>query len=139
VLLAACLAGGLAAAACGDGLPSPSAAPGGGGGTSSSGSSCTSCGTVVHGVTPTVVVDATDGDVFSPQTVSVKVGDVVEWKNTGIQTHTVTFGSDQAISDANLAAGQSWEVKFTQAGSFGYVCVIHQALGMVGTVNVSAG
>ncbi len=127
---------GLTAAACGDGLPSPSA------GVSSSGTSsggCDNCGVVVNGATPTVTVAANDQLAFSPKTVSIKVGDVVKWVNTGITTHSVTFNSDSAITKNILSAGQTWEVKFTKAGSFPYVCTFHQALGMVGTVIVAAG
>jgi plastocyanin len=117
----------------------PSASPTASGSPGSTGGPCNSCGTVVTGVTPTVVVDANDQLRFVPQTVSVKVGDVVEWKNVGTVLHSVTFQSDQQISDATLGRGQSFEVKFTQAGSFAYVCVYHQSLGMIGTVDVSAG
>ena len=135
--LAVVVLAGLFAGACGDGLPSPSAFAGSSGPSSSAG--CDSCGMVVNGVAPTVTVDATDALVFSPKAVSIKVGDVVEWKNTGISTHSVTFNTDSAITKAILSGGQTWEVKFTKAGSFPYVCTFHQALGMVGTVTVAAG
>ncbi|MGA8015110.1 MAG: plastocyanin/azurin family copper-binding protein [Candidatus Dormiibacterota bacterium] len=85
-----------------------------------------------------MVVDATDQDVFSPETVTIKVGQVVEWKNTGIQTHSVTFTSDSGISDALLTSGKTWEIKFTKAGSFAYECTFHVTLGMIGTVVVTS-
>ncbi|HYA01022.1 MAG TPA: plastocyanin/azurin family copper-binding protein [Candidatus Binatia bacterium] len=100
---------------------------------------CTSCGSVANGSPATVTVDATDDDVFSPQVVSIKVGQVVEWKDIGSQAHTVTFPSDGAISDNVLSSGQTWEVKFTKAGNFYYQCNFHIALGMTGTVEVTSG
>ena len=127
--LALVVLAGLAAAACGDGLPSPP--PGGGGGSSA----VTDFGAVVSSGTAAQVVDATDSLKFSPATISVKVGDIVEWKNVSSVTHTVTFATDNAISTSNLAPGATFEVKFTKAGSFPYACVIHP--GMDGTVKVS--
>ncbi|HYA00764.1 MAG TPA: plastocyanin/azurin family copper-binding protein [Candidatus Binatia bacterium] len=125
-------------AACGDGQPSTSGSGGSSGGSSSSGGQCTSCGTVGSGPAA-VTVDATDADKFQPATVDIKVGQIVKWTNTGSQAHTVTFTSDGAISDSDLTSGQTFEVKFTQAGSWGYECTFHVALGMTGTVTVSAG
>jgi plastocyanin len=100
---------------------------------------CTSCGTVASGSQPATTVDATDQDVFKPQTVTITVGQVVQWKNTGTQPHTVTFPKDAAISDNLLSSGQTFEVKFTQVGNFYYQCSFHLSLGMTGTVNVVAG
>jgi plastocyanin len=106
--------------------------------TAAPGGPCNACGTLVTGVTAAATVDATDQDVFAPATVTVKVGDVVEWKDTGLQSHTVTFSGDSAISDSLMKSGQTWEIRFTRAGSFRYECLIHLALGMVGTVVVSS-
>lgn len=107
-------------------------------GTAAPGGPCNACGTKVTGVTPAVTVQATDQDVFDPETVTIKVGDVVEWKDVGLQSHTVTFSGDAAISDSLLKSGQTFEIRFTKAGSFHYECLFHLALGMVGTVVVSA-
>ena len=95
----------------------------------------TNFGTLVNGGTAAQVVDATGSLTFSPATISIKVGDVVEWKNVGSVTHTVTFDTDNSISTSNLAPGATFEVKFTKAGSFPYACTIHP--GMDGTVKVS--
>jgi plastocyanin len=134
------LSAGLAAAGCGDGLPSPAATSsnGSGGTGSGNGSSCNQCGSLVHGATPTVTVDATDQDQFSPKTTHLKVGDIVEWKNTGVQTHSVTF-SDASITDPTLNGGQVFEVKFTKPGNFYYYCTFHLSLGMTGYIDVASG
>jgi plastocyanin len=133
------VAAGLAAAGCGDGLPTPSASTSGGGtSTGGGGVSCSQCGTVVSGAAPTVTVDATDQDQFSPKTAHIKVGDVIEWKNTGVQTHSVTFDSDPAITRATLNGGETFEVKFTKAGNFYYYCTFHLSLGMTGYIDVAS-
>lgn len=71
---------------------------------------------------------------FVPSTVTVNVGDTVVWINeTG--THTVTgVGSDLFCGTAPVPV--SCSVTFLQAGTFPYVCQIHESQGMVGTVNV---
>lgn len=136
--LALAVAAGLAAAGCGDGLPSPSASVAPSGSSTGSKTACNQCGTVVQGVTPTVTVDASDQDVFSPKTAHIKVGDVVEWKNTGVQTHSVTFDADPSITKATLNGGQTFEVKFTKAGNFYYYCTFHLSLGMTGYIDVAS-
>jgi plastocyanin len=120
--------------------PSPSPTPTAtSSGPATKGGPCNACGTVAHGGTPAAVVDATDQDTFNPSTVTVTVGQIVEWKDTGIQSHTVTFQQDPSISDNLLQANQTWEIQFTKAGSFAYICVFHQSLGMIGTVVVTSG
>jgi hypothetical protein len=76
---------------------------------------CTNCGTVASGDSR-----RHDQDVFKPQTVAITVGQVVEWKNTGNQPHTVTFPKDAAINDNLLSSCQTFEVIFTQVGNFYY-------------------
>jgi plastocyanin len=67
----------------------------------------------------------------------VHVGQIVEWTVTGTLTHTITFESTNAtcLSDPLLEPGSTWEVKFTQAGTYDYKCTLHP--GMMGTVTVS--
>ncbi len=61
---------------------------------------------------------------FDPQTVSVKVGDVVQWKNEDIFTHTVT-ANDGSFDSGPIAPGQSWAKTFKVTGMFGYHCRPH--------------
>jgi plastocyanin len=83
-------------------------------------------------------IDATDNLVFVPASTSTSVGDVVEFKNTGTVTHTVTFqaANDGCLSDAALNPGSTWEVKFTAPGTYDYICTIH-APNMKGEITVS--
>ena len=51
--------------------------------------------------------------------------------------HTVTFDSSNAscLSDLALNPGSTWEVKFTQAGTYTYHCTVHP--GMNGSITIS--
>jgi len=70
---------------------------------------------------------------FTPQVVTIKQGQYVSWKNTGVP-HTST--SDNALWNTNLTPGQtSGPVYFGTVGSFTYHCSIHPS--MTGTVTVN--
>ena len=89
--------------------------------------------------------------IFSPATVNVKVGDTVKWTNPGIITHTVTFDPAAAVDKANVALPEgvapfdsgnmeqdaTFSHTFTAKGTYKYVCKLHEAMGMVGTVVVA--
>ncbi len=93
-----------------------------------------SLGTATTGNT----IDATDNLVFVPDTTTTTVGQVIEFKNTGSVVHTVTFqdSNDGCLSDPTLAPGATWQVKFTQAGTYNYLCTIH-APNMKGVIHIS--
>ena len=109
----------------------------------------------------THTVDMTDDLVFDPEEVTVAPGDTVEWVNVGQVEHSVTgyeeeipdgaeyfasggFESEQAARDAYpdegaIAAEESYTHTFETAGEFGYFCIPHETVGMVGTVVVQEG
>lgn len=87
--------------------------------------------------TPTVHVAATDQLMFSPANVTLHVGQIVQWTNTGSVTHTVTFMNYPYLSDPTLTPGGTWEVKVNTAGTYPYQCTIHS--GMTGTLVVTGG
>ena len=70
---------------------------------------------------------------FGPATVSVNVGDSVTWTNRDSADHTAT---GQDFDTGTLSQGQSGSFRFSEAGSFSYVCSIHP--NMRGTVQVAA-
>ncbi|MGY8669377.1 plastocyanin/azurin family copper-binding protein [Bradyrhizobium sp. UFLA05-109] len=88
---------------------------------------------------------------FVPATVNISVGDTVKWTNPGVITHTVTFDPTQAAtaSDVALPTGvapfdsgnmeedATFSHTFTVKGTYKYICKMHEAMGMVGTVVVS--
>jgi plastocyanin len=88
---------------------------------------------------------------FLPATVNIAVGDTVKWTNPGVITHTVTFDPSKAATASNVAlpAGvepfgsenmeeeATFSHTFTVKGTYKYICVMHESMGMVGTVVVS--
>jgi plastocyanin len=85
-----------------------------------------------------MTIQATDNLVFVPASSNAAVGDIVEFKNTGSVPHTVTFqdNNDSCLTDSTLAPGATWEVKFTQPGTYNYLCTIH-APNMKGDIKVT--
>ena len=100
---------------------------------------------------------------FVPPSLDIEAGDTVKW--TALAPHTVTFpaaGQDPATIDpfaappttnavydgtslynsALLALGpgapSTYELTFPDAGTFSYVCALHQSLGQTGKIVVSA-
>lgn len=91
---------------------------------------------VSQGGSPGATVNATDNLAFTPQNVTVNVGQVLQWKNTGQIMHTVTFsGAQSCLTDASLNGGSTWDVTFTQAGTFDFRCTIHPQMTGVVTVH----
>ena len=62
---------------------------------------------------------------FSPKTLRVKKGTVVEWTNDDIVPHTVTSAS---FDSGSLGPGKSWRHMFTEAGQARYVCTFHPTM-----------
>ena len=127
-----------AAAGVGMTLLAALAACGESGGSSSGGGTCTAGTAGVNlGGTPATTIQATDSQVFAPSPAQAKVGQVVQWSANGTLMHTVTFDSSNAscLTDPALNPGSTWEVKFTQAGTYTYTCTIHP--GMNGSITVS--
>lgn len=122
----------LCIAGCGNGPPAGAgggaASAGGGGGSSFGKGAPTGLGT------PATKVNQTDGLSFDPTSQTVKVGDVVEWDNGSGVPHNVTFDGSPDVSSQTMNSGDTWQVKFTTAGTYKYHCTFHP--GMEGTVTV---
>ncbi|MFY4813013.1 DUF5059 domain-containing protein [Haloarcula sp. AONF1] len=96
---------------------------------------------------------------FAPEELTVSVGDTVAWKHVGGEAHSVTavedeipegaaywasggFESESAAREGwengkgAVQSGQSYVHTFETAGEHAYVCIPHEAAGMVGTVVV---
>jgi len=71
---------------------------------------------------------------FSPDTIEVKTGQIVEWVNDDLTPHTVTSQGPGDLNSGSIDAGASWRHTFTQAGSFQYYCTFHPD--MKGTILV---
>jgi hypothetical protein len=85
----------------------------------------------------------TTNSCLSPSTISVDVGDTVKWYNADTSKHTVTSGniSDDVVGtvfdSSIIISGSTFEVTFSQDGTFPYFCVIHPWV--LGTVIVGDG
>lgn len=75
------------------------------------------------------------GFAFSPQSITVTVGDSVTWTNSDSVSHTAT-ADDDSFDTGSIANGGSKSVTFSTAGTFAYHCSIHSS--MTGTVVVEA-
>ena len=88
---------------------------------------------------------------FQPETVHIRAGQTVEWRNTAIVTHSVTDDARLAsrpgdvslppgatpFSSGDIAAGEVFAAAFPVPGTYKYFCTHHEGEGMVGTIVVS--
>ena len=76
---------------------------------------------------------------YTPNTVSIKVGVTVTWKNVDTAAHTVTSGkgaiSDGIFDSGMIMAGDSFNYKFDKTGTYDYYCMVHPW--MTGSVTVN--
>ena len=96
------------------------------------------------------VVEMNDALKFIPETLTIKAGDTVTWRNRGKTHHTVTDDPRKARNkesarlpegvqpwDAgNIPRGQSWSRRFDVPGEYTYFCSPHELAGMVATIVV---
>ncbi|MBW3553315.1 MAG: hypothetical protein KY466_07390 [Gemmatimonadetes bacterium] len=96
------------------------------------------------------VVDMNNRLQFLPDTVRVKVGEAVLWRNTSEIVHTVTADPAAAarlenvrlpagaapFDSGDMPPGAEFSHRFDVPGEYGYVCLPHELAGMVGVVIV---
>jgi plastocyanin len=70
---------------------------------------------------------AMDGTAFSPDDLTVKVGDTVVWINKDPFPHTATSTSG-AFDSKILQPGDSFKYKATTKGDFPYICALHPTM-----------
>ena len=64
---------------------------------------------------------------FSPQTITIQVGDSVTWANADAQGHTAT-ADDGSWQTGTISGNTSKSLTFSTAGTFAYHCSIHQQM-----------
>lgn len=74
-----------------------------------------------------VVQVTISGFQFAPSTVTVRVGDVVAWKNEDFVAHTAT-ADDRTFDTGQIGAGQSRRLAMTRKGRFSYFCRYHPSM-----------
>lgn len=110
--------------------------------------------------THTVSMGADDGVAmvmrFMRSNITIHVGQQITFANTGMAApHTVTFGTEPAnffapsgdptnftggdLNSGIVGPGGSFTVTFKTAGTFTYICALHDYMGMTGTVRVVSG
>jgi plastocyanin len=107
---------------------SSSSKPSGGGATTARGSA--SAGSSATTAPDTVEIKNFS---FSPMSLTVPVGTKVTWKFDDSAQHTVSADDKSFVSPA-MSNGQTYSYTFTKAGTYQYICSIHQY--MKGTVVV---
>lgn len=73
---------------------------------------------------------------FGPLELAVSVGDTVTWSNQDEAAHTVKSEGPGPLESGNLAGSESYELTFSEAGTYAYLCQLHPF--MKGTVEVTA-
>ncbi|MDE2228294.1 MAG: hypothetical protein KGL11_04545 [Alphaproteobacteria bacterium] len=87
---------------------------------------------------------------FTPSTVTIKTGQLLEWRNTSPITHSVSFEPQaaanpgdaalppgvQPFASGDIAAGNVFLHAFAAHGTYRYFCTHHEGAGMIGTVVV---
>lgn len=78
-----------------------------------------------------------EDNAFSPEELAVTAGTTVAWRNTGGDTHTVTF-TDAPVNatSGDLRPGDRFEFTPTQPGNYQYKCRYHADDGMIGLLSV---
>ncbi|MEZ5358554.1 MAG: cupredoxin family copper-binding protein [Candidatus Zixiibacteriota bacterium] len=77
------------------------------------------------------------GFAFSPNNLTITVGDSVVWTNSDAAPHTATSDDAGATFDSGtLTTGMSWGMKFTTPGVIPYHCSIHPS--MLATLTVES-
>jgi plastocyanin len=95
----------------------------------------TAAGTSAAGATPAPMTATVgmQGVSFTPETVNVKSGGTVTWRNTSAISHNVTAGD---FASKTLDQGAAYRHTYPAAGRFSFRCTFHA--GMKGTVVVTA-
>ena len=76
---------------------------------------------------------------FLPSSITISIGDTVQWNNADTAAHTITSGSAQdgvsGLFDSSLfMSGETFEFTFEKAGTYDYFCMVHPW--MTGVIHV---
>lgn len=84
---------------------------------------------------------------FEPKTLKICSGDTVEWVNNKAGPHNVVFDEDDIPAGVDQEAismeeqlgeeGDTFSMKFTTAGNYGYYCEPHRGAGMAASLTVA--
>ncbi|MDG1842218.1 MAG: plastocyanin/azurin family copper-binding protein [Crocinitomicaceae bacterium] len=101
---------------------------------------------ILNAIGPSPVINVnhtvqTSGMAFSPDSITINLGDTVTFINTSgnhnVNGTTATFPSNPASFGNSLGTGWTFTHVFTVAGTYDYQCDPHAGMGMTGKVIVS--
>ncbi len=73
------------------------------------------------------------GFAFSPDPITISVGDAITWTNGDSAPHTVTL-DDGSCDTGQFGQGETGTIRFNVAGTYAYHCAVHP--NMKGTIVV---
>jgi plastocyanin len=99
---------------------------------------------------PVVIKMADNQPFYTPATVAIKVGDTVQWVNSGTTIHSVSTSAANAqnpndtsmpkgavaFDSGFIPPGGDYSYTFTVPGTYRYFCLPHEKAGMVGVIVV---
>jgi plastocyanin len=99
---------------------------------------------------PVVIKMADTKPFYTPENVAIKVGDTVQWVNSGQTVHSVSTSAANAqnrrdtsmpkgavaFDSGFIPPGGDYSYTFTVPGTYRYFCLPHEKAGMVGVIVV---
>ncbi len=99
---------------------------------------------------PVVIKMADNQPFYTPDKVAIKVGDTVQWVNSGETVHSVSTSAANAQNSKDtsmpkgatsfdsgfIPPGGNYSYTFTVPGTYRYFCLPHEKAGMVGVIVV---
>ena len=96
------------------------------------------------------MVEITSAMQFSPRDITIRSGEAIVWKNNSSESHTVTADPTKVVKrddvvlptgakafhSGDIRPGKTWRQTFTTAGTYRYVCLMHERDGMTGSITV---
>ena len=79
---------------------------------------------------------AVKDDVFSPKRTTISKDTLVTWRWQGDNRHNVRSRGTKRFKGSETKTSGRHRVRFTKAGTYRYVCTIHEDNGMTGTIIV---
>ena len=68
------------------------------------------------------------GFAFSPDTLTINVGDTVTWTNMDSAKHTITSDSGSELDSELLSKNQIYSHTFNTKGTYDYHCSVHTSM-----------
>ena len=75
-------------------------------------------------------------DVFSPKRTTISKNTLVTWRWRGENPHNVKSRGKKRFKSSATKTGGTHRYRFKKAGTYRYVCTIHEDDGMTGTIIV---